>query len=78
MTGNPMPLPPRSNRMFWTGTLGAVLAAVCCFTPALTLTLAALGLTLAWLDYVLLPLLLGCMALALISWIRYRKSPCPP
>jgi hypothetical protein len=44
----------------------------------LTLTLAALGLTLAWLDYVLLPLLFGCMALALISWIRYRKSPCPP
>jgi len=73
-----MPLPPRSNRMFWTGTLGTVLAAVCCFTPALVLTLAALGLTLAWLDYVLLPLLFGFMAVALIGWIRYRKSSCPP
>lgn len=40
-----------------TGSIGTVVAGICCFTPALVALLAALGLSgwLAWLDYVLLP-----------------------
>src|SRR5215472_13734035 len=47
-----------------TGSIGAVLAALCCFTPLLAVALGAVGLT-AWLakaDYVLLPVLLLCLA----------------
>ena len=41
------------------GVTGTVIAAVCCFTPALVLLLAAVGLSAitGWLDYVLLPVL---------------------
>ena len=40
-----------------TGMIGSVIAAICCFTPALVLLLGALGLSawLGWLDYVLQP-----------------------
>ena len=43
-----------------TGIVGAVIAAVCCFTPALVLLLGAIGLSawVGWLDYVLLPALI--------------------
>lgn len=42
------------------GIMGTVIAAVCCFTPALVILLGAIGLSawLAWIDYVLLPLLI--------------------
>ncbi len=41
------------------GVTGTVIAAVCCFTPALVLLLAAVGLSAitGWLDYVLFPAL---------------------
>jgi mercuric ion transport protein len=41
------------------GIIGAVVTAVCCFTPVLALLLGAVGLSAAigWLDYVLLPAL---------------------
>jgi mercuric ion transport protein len=55
------------------GIIGAVVAAVCCFTPVLVLLLGAVGLSAAigWLDYVLWPalvLFLGLTAFAL--WKR--------
>jgi mercuric ion transport protein len=48
-----------------TGIIGSVVAAVCCFTPALALLLGAAGLAawLAWLDYVLLPALVFFLGL---------------
>jgi mercuric ion transport protein len=62
-----------------TGSVDAAVAAICCATPALVLTLAARGLS-AWsggLDYVLLPALavfLGLTANGL--WRRNRAAGC--
>jgi mercuric ion transport protein len=41
------------------GIIGTIVAAVCCFTPALVVLLGAVGLAaaIAWLDLVLLPTL---------------------
>ncbi len=66
--------------LFRTGITGAVVAAVCCFTPALVIALGAVGLAswLAWLDFVLLPLLavsLGIMAIGLVRMRRGGNRP---
>jgi mercuric ion transport protein len=62
-----------------TGVVGAVIAAICCVTPALVLVFAALGLSAwaGWLDYVLLPalaLFLGLTGYGL--WRRQRAEAC--
>ena len=62
-----------------TGIVGSIIAAVCCFTPALVILLGAVGLS-AWLgriDYVLFPALaifLGLTAYGL--WRRQRAAAC--
>lgn len=62
-----------------TGITGSIIAAVCCFTPALVILLGAVGLS-AWLggiDYVLLPafaVFLGLTAYGL--WRRPRAAAC--
>ena len=50
----------RHESLLKIGIAGTILAAICCFTPALVLLLGAIGLTalLGWLDVVLLPTLL--------------------
>ena len=57
------------------GVSGAVIAAVCCFTPALVLLLGALGLSAAvgWLDYVLLPALVAFVGVAIFAVVRFRR-----
>jgi mercuric ion transport protein len=60
-----------------TGVVGTVIAAICCFTPVLIITLGAVGLSawLGWLDYVLLPALavfLGITGYGL--WRRQKRS----
>ena len=60
-----------------TGIVGSIVAAVCCFTPALVILLGAVGLSawLGWIDYVLLPALaifLGLTAFGL--WRRHRAT----
>lgn len=57
------------------GIVGAVIIALCCFTPVLALLLAALGLgaVTGRLDYVLLPLLIAFVALALYAWIKRNQ-----
>ncbi len=59
-----------------TGIVGGVVAAVCCATPVLVIALGALGLSawLAWADYVLLPLLAFCLALAAFALWRLRRN----
>ncbi len=56
-----------ANRALWIGGIGTLVAAICCFTPALVVLLGALGLSalVGYLDLVLLPLL-GIFALILI------------
>ena len=81
-TNDGSPSPPKAERMrdralITTGTIGAVLAALCCFTPLLALALGAVGLT-AWLakaDYVVLPVLLLCLALLGLGLYRKRLRP---
>ena len=57
-----------------TGIVGSVVAAICCFTPALVLLLGAVGLSawLGWLDYVLLPALAVFLGLAVLAVYRLR------
>ena len=55
-----------------TGAIGAV--AICCMTPLLVVVLGAVGLT-AWLakaDYVLIPVLILCLALVAFGLYRRR------
>ena len=60
------------RRLLRTGIVGSVVAAICCFTPALVLLLGAVGLSawLGWLDYVLFPAL--AVFLGLTAWAVYR------
>jgi mercuric ion transport protein len=54
---------------------GALVVALCCFTPFLVLILGAIGLR-AWigyLDYVLLPAQGALVGLTLWSYWRYRR-----
>jgi len=69
----------KDSTVLKTGFIGSVIAAICCFTPALVLLLGTVGLTawLAWLDYVLLPMLvlfLGITAHGLVLRQRRRKE----
>ena len=59
----------------WASLSGAIVVALCCFTPILAVLLGALGLS-AWvgyLDYVLLPALGALIGLTLWSYWRYRR-----
>lgn len=54
--------------------VGAVVAAVCCATPLLAIAFGAVGLA-AWVakaDYVLIPALILCVALAVFGLYRAR------
>jgi mercuric ion transport protein len=59
-----------------TGATGSVVAAICCFTPALVLLLGAVGLSawLAWLDYVLLPALVLFLGITVYALIRIQRA----
>jgi mercuric ion transport protein len=56
-----------------TGIVGAVIAALCCFTPILVMLLGVLGLggLTGYLDYVLFPVLF--IFLGLIAYGLYRQ-----
>ncbi len=63
------------------GSVGTVIAAICCFTPALVILLGFAGLSavVGWLDYGLFPILFA--SLGLIAYALYlrsgRKGPSP-
>ena len=68
-----------SRGLLGVGIGGSVVTAICCFTPALAILLGALGLAawLAWLDYVLVPLLLvflGVTVYALLAKARLADA----
>ncbi len=65
------------SRLLKTGVIGAVILALCCFTPVLVVLLGAVGLSamLGWLDYVLLPALAFFIGLTIFAvWRRQRPS----
>ena len=57
------------------GAIGSIFTAICCFTPALVWVLSIIGLAaaVAYLDYVLFPLLAVSIVL-LVAGIVARKS----
>ncbi len=67
----------RDRMLITTGTVGAVVAAVCCATPLLAVLFGAVGLT-AWLtkaDYVLIPALILCVGMVVLGLTRsYRRG----
>lgn len=65
-----------NTRLLKIGLTGTLVAALCCFTPVLTVALAAIGLAglLGWLDFVLLPGLVGFAALTLYALWQRRRS----
>ena len=54
-----------NKKQLKTGIIGTLVAAVCCFTPALVILFGAVGLSawLGWIDYVLFPALFASMGL---------------
>ncbi len=66
----------RERKLLGFGIGGTAVTAVCCFTPALVILLGGLGLSawLAWMDYVLFPLLAAFIALTLFALMRSRRK----
>ncbi len=58
------------------GIVGAVVLALCCFTPLLVGLLAVVGLSAAvgYLDYVLLPALAAFVGITIYAVIRGRRA----
>lgn len=63
------------DRQLKASLAGLAVTAVCCFTPALVLLLAALGLSAVagYLDYVLLPAMVGFVGLAVAPLPQARR-----
>ena len=65
------------RKLLTIGIAGTVIAAVCCFTPALVILLGAVGLSaaLGWLDFVLIPALLFFVSLTGFALWKKRAAP---
>ena len=71
--------PGMANWLISIGAIGAAFAALCCFTPAITVVLGIAGL-LAWrdpVDLVALPILAVC-ALMIYGGIAMRRRAAAP
>jgi len=68
--------PKKGKNLIKTGIIGTVIAAVCCFTPALVLLLGAVGLPamVGYLDYVLLPALFIFIGITFYSVFLDKKG----
>jgi mercuric ion transport protein len=58
-----------------TGVIGAIIAALCCFTPILVIIFGAIGLSalVGYLDFVLFPLL-GLFLIIIVVAVATNKS----
>ncbi len=65
-----------SKKGLYASIAGAILVAVCCFTPILVITFGAVGIGAftPYLDYVLLPALLMLIVLAFVSYRRWKRA----
>jgi mercuric ion transport protein len=66
----------KTSVLLKTGIIGTIVAAICCFTPALVILLGAVGLSsiLGWLDFILLPAL-GIFVLITMYALWERRRP---
>ena len=64
----------KDRKLLGTGSLGAAIAAICCFTPALVVLVGFAGLSaiVGWLDYGLFPMLFASMGL--VAYALYLRS----
>ena len=64
------------SKLLKVGAIGAAVAAICCFTPALALLFGLLGLShlVGVLDYVLLPALLIFVGLIIYALVRKSRA----
>ncbi len=62
-------------RTYRAGVIGAVVAAVCCFTPVLVVLVTAVGWSaiVGYLDYLLFPTLGLFLILAVVGWLQRRR-----
>lgn len=62
------------KKLLRTGSIGTVIAAICCFTPALVVLVGLAGLSAitGWLDYGLFPILFASMGL--VAYALYLRS----
>ena len=71
----------KDKKLLRTGSIGAAIAAICCFTPALVVLVGFFGLSdfVGWLDYGLFPMLFASMgAVAYALYLRSGlKGPSP-
>ena len=69
----------QDKKLLGIGIGGSVVAAICCFTPALVVLLGAAGLSawLAWLDFVLLPALVLFLGVTVFALIRLQRTRAP-
>ena len=71
----------KDKKLLRTGSIGAAVAAICCFTPALVVLFGFAGLSafVGWLDYGLFPMLFASMGVvAYALYLRSgRKGPSP-
>ncbi len=60
------------RKLLGVGLVGALVAALCCFTPVLVVLLTTVGFSavVGWLDFVLLPAL--AMFMAIVSYSLFR------
>jgi mercuric ion transport protein len=64
------------RKLLRTGVVGSVVAAVCCFTPLLVVSLGAVGLSalVGWLDFVLFPALAIFLGITIFALIKRRRA----
>lgn len=65
-----------NRNMLRTGIVGAVVTALCCFTPILVIAFGAFGVSawLGWADYVLFPVLLLFVGVIVFALNRRRSA----
>jgi mercuric ion transport protein len=66
----------RNDLWLRVGVIGALVTAICCFTPVLVVVLGAIGLGVAvgWLDYVLFPLLAVFLIVAVVAVLSRQRG----
>lgn len=66
----------RNTSLLKIGIFGTIIAAICCFTPALVILLGAIGLSalIAWLDIVLLPALMLFIVITGVALWKRRTA----
>ena len=65
----------KDRTLFRTGIIGAIVAALCCFTPVLVVLFGAVGLSAltGYLDIVLIPALVFFIGLTIYGVYRHKR-----